>query len=191
MSSCRSRCYDNSGTVISTDALVDTVQATRQAIVQCSPCTFPGGSDEQSVNGRINVNNIVPGTNYWSIDSTTRDTQSTALPYTLAGNVTVSSACWLAPFNGVVSRMWVRENDAPLTTGETRTYTVYRAQPSIASSTTTLLSVQFNSTTSDVTLHDDSHFSVFNRGDLLSLGVASTNDDSFQSTFGVTIAQTA
>lgn len=191
MSSCRSRCYDNSGHMVTSDVLVDNVQATRQAIVQCSPCTFPGGSDAQSVNGRINGANINPGTAYWSIDSTYVDIQSVALPYTLAGNAMVPSVCWLAPFDGVVSRLWVRENNAPLDVPETRTYTVFVGRPDVASSVATLLSVQFNSTTLDVTLHDDSHFSVFSRGDVLSLGVLSTNDDSFESTFGVTVTRTS
>ena len=191
MSSCpSSRCYDTGGRIVGRDTLTSVAQATRQAVVQCLACTSDGGSTNGGanafiVNGRIIAAGVQAGVNFWAPTSSSQQPvlATPTLPYTLAGDVSVSTACWLAPFAGTVSNWWVR-NDLNVGVGETRTFTLYIGRPDVSSSTATLSSVVFTSATATAVLSDDTSTFAFLSGDLLSIGVATSvaGGESFQAT---------
>ena len=185
-----SRCYDNGGRIVGRDTLTSVAQATRQAVVQCLACTSDGGNagggaNAFVVNGRIIANNVQAGVNFWAPTSSSQNAvlATPTLPYTLAGDVSVPTACWLAPFVGTVSNWWVR-NDLNLADEDTRTFTLFLGRPSVSNSTATLASVVFTSATTTATLSDDVNTFSFVAGDLLSIGVATSvaGGETFQAT---------
>jgi len=195
MSTCRSRCYDNSGRVSGGDSLVETVQVTRQATFQCAPCAVDsgggggGGGASFTVAGRLEAGNVDANTNYWALDSVTNDLFVTSpnLPYTLAGDVTVEHACWLAPRAGTASTLSVRNGTSMPLGGETRTVALFIGRPGTSSSTVTAASVVFTAASPALLETTSATAFAFEAGDLLSIGVTNSDTDTYQLTFAVTM----
>jgi len=194
MSQCPSRCYDNGGRVAGSDSNVEFAHATVAAIVPCSPCGAGAvqlfgavGDNMFAVSGRVavNSNNQI----FYALSASPNDPSNNSLPYTLIGDTTIASLCWLAPFAGTASNLWARADSIPIGDGNTRTFTVYLGRPGVADSAPTALSVFFNQAT-NVMLSDVGNTFDFEAGDLLSMGIAIAFDgeaDQFDATFSVQI----
>lgn len=196
MSQCPSRCYDNSGRVAGTDSNVEFTHATVAAIVPCSPCSGVAngstllfgavGDNMFVVSGRIATN--TNGQIFYALSASPTDSIENTLPYTLIGDTTYPGLCWLAPFAGTVSNLWVRAGAVPVD-DNTRTFTVYLGRPGVADSAPTALSVMYD-LASTPTLTDAVNTVDFEAGDLLSMCVDIQFDgesDNFEVTFSVQI----
>jgi len=190
MSACRSKCYGMGNVVTGADALVETLQVAQQATLQCTPCASSaniGGT--YVVNGRVFSNEPDQSTQtYWALNAMDQnDGSTTALPYTLAG-ATFPGTCWIAPFDGTVSDLIVREDIHP-SQGVTRTYQVFVSRPDSFSTTATDLTVQFT-ILSPYVLVDSAHEFAFREGDLLSMGIFTTGlFDAWVATFSVVVTK--
>ena len=170
--------------------LVETLQVAQQATLQCTPCETSaqiGGTFV--VNGRVFSNEPVGQIQtYWALNAMDQnDGPATALPYTLTG-FTFPGACWIAPFDGSVSGLIVREDVIPLP-GNTRTYRLFLARPNSFSTTATDLTVQSSNPGPFVHI-DDAHTVSFLEGDLLSMGMLTPQIfDVWTTTFSVVITK--
>jgi len=165
--------------------------------VPCSPCgvgvadgttlLFGAVGDNMfAINGRVAVN--TSGVAFYSLSGAPTDNVDNSLPYTLAGDQTIATTCWLAPFAGTVSNLWVRNDDVPVAQ-DSRTFSLYIGRPGVFDSGQTALGVSFDAS-SNRTLSNTTSSVDFEAGDLLSMGIDISFDgeaDTFVATYSVQI----